>query len=166
LKLILYGMLNKVESDYRPSDPTIWGPTHGNLKLKYGVDLQYRAAPSLTAALRFDRLQPNSKVPEQSFAVLSPRLVFASNWVTREQLTLQYSRYLYNQRECANGAVSPADFARLRGPGSALCVQPPPSATPPDGFGINSEVQDTDLRSAPTLRPDADVFKVEATFWW
>jgi len=166
LKVVLYGMLNKVKSDYRPVDKTIWGPTDGNLKLKYGADIQYHATPSLTAALRVDRLQPNSDIPEQSFAVVSPRLVFTSNWVTREQLTFQYSRYIYNQRECPAGAVSPADFSRLRSAQSALCVQPPASATPPDGFGINSEVQDADLRSAPTLRPDLNVFKIEATFWW
>ena len=166
LKVALYGMLNKVKSDYKPMDKTIWGPTDGNLKLKFGADLRYHATPSLTAAIRFDRLQPNSEIPEQSFAVLSPRLVFTSNWVTREQLTFQYSRYLYNQRECSGGAHSPADFARNRNHGSALCVQPPPAATPPDGFGINSEVQDSDVRSAPTLRPDVNVFKIEATFWW
>jgi hypothetical protein len=166
LKLVLYGLANKVTSDYKPADKTVWGPTDGNLKLKFGADLQYHATPSVTAAVRFDRLQPNSEIPEQSFAVLSPRVVFTSNWVTREQLTFQYSRYLYNQRECPAGARSPADFARLRNHGSALCVQPPPAATPPDGFGINSEVQDTDLRSAPTLRPDVNVFKIEATFWW
>jgi hypothetical protein len=166
LKLALYGMLNKVKSDYRPVDKTIWGPTDGNLKLKYGADIQYHATPAVTAALRFDRLQPNSDIAEQSFAVLSPRLVFTSNWVTREQLTFQYSRYLYNRRECPSGAHSPADFARLRNSGSALCVQPPAAATPPDGFGINSELQEADLRSAPTLRPDVNVFKIEATFWW
>lgn len=165
LKAVLYGMVNKVTSDYRPSDPTVWGPTDGNLKLKYGVDLQYHATPSITGAIRFDRLQPNSEIPEQSFAILSPRIVLTSNWVTREQLTFQYSRYIYNQRECVN-APSPADFPRARGPGSALCVQPPPAATPPDGFGANSEVQDVDMRSAPTMRPDLNVFKIEATFWW
>jgi hypothetical protein len=166
LKVALYGMVNKVKSDYRPTDKTIWGPTDGNLKLKYGADVQYHATPSVTAALRIDRLQPNSAIPEQSFAIVSPRLVFASNWVTREQLTFQYSRYIYDQRECPANAASPAGFARLRGSGSALCVQPPPAATPPDGFGINSEVQDADVRSAPSLRPDVNVFKIEATFWW
>jgi hypothetical protein len=165
LNLVLYDMLNKVKSDYRPVDKTIWGPTDGNLKLKYGADLQYHATPSVTAALRADRVQPNREIPEQSFAVISPRLVFTSNWVTREQLTFQYSRYLYNQRECV-GAPSPAGFARARSTGSALCVQPPPAATPPDGFGINSENQDVTVRSAPTLRPDVNVFKIEATFWW
>jgi hypothetical protein len=168
LKVVLYGMMNKVTSDYRPVETakTVWGPTDGNLKLKYGADLQYHATPNITAAVRFDRLQPNSEIPEQSFAILSPRIVLASNWVSREQLTFQYSRYLYNQRECAVNAASPAGPARLRTPGSALCVQPPPAATPPDGFGIHSEVQDADLRDAPTTRPDVNVFKIEATFWW
>ncbi len=165
LKAVLYGMVNKVKSDYKPTDTKLWGPTDGNLKLKYGVDLQYHATPSITAAVRFDRLQPNSEIPEQSFAILSPRVVFTSNWVTREQLTFQYSRYIYNQRECANG-VSPAEPARHRTTGTALCVQPPPAATPPDGWGANSEVQDEDLRDAPSLRPDLNVFKIEATFWW
>jgi hypothetical protein len=165
LRVILYGMLNKVKSDYRPTDPTVWGPTDGNLKVKYGTDIQWHATPSVTAAVRLDRLQPNSEIPEQSFSILSPRVVFTSNWVTREQLTFQYSRYLYNQRECV-GAPSPAGFARARSTGSALCVQPPPAATPPDGFGINSENQDVTVRSAPTLRPDVNVFKIEATFWW
>jgi hypothetical protein len=166
LKIALYGMLNKVKSDYRPVNPTIWGPTDGNLKVKYGTDIQYHATPSLTAALRIDRLQPNSEVPEQSFSILSPRLVFTSNWVTREQITFQYSRYFYNQRECAPPAASPAGFARYRTPGSALCVQPPPAATPPDGFGINSDNQTVTNRGAPSLRPDVNVFKIEATFWW
>jgi hypothetical protein len=164
-KVVLYGMANKVKSDYKPTDPTVWGPQDGNLKIKYGTDLQWHATPSVTLAARLDRLQPNADVPEQSFSILSPRIVFTSNWVTREQLTFQYSRYLYNQRECVN-APSPAGFARARSTGSGLCVQPPPAATPPDGFGINSENQDVDVRSAPTLRPDVNVFKIEATFWW
>lgn len=168
LKVVLYGMLNKVKSDYRPPDPTVWGKTDGNLKLKYGTDIQWHATPAVTAALRFDRLQPNSDIPEQSFMILSPRITLTSTWLTREQLTFQYSRYIYNQRECNSSPTvsSPADIARFRTAGSGLCVQPPAAAVPPDGFGINSEVQDVNLRSAPTLRPDVNVFKVEATFWW
>jgi hypothetical protein len=86
--------------------------------------------------------------------------------VSREQLTFQYSRYIYNQRECAPNVGSPAGPARFRSTGSALCVQPPPAATPPDGFGIHSEVQDADIRDAPTTRPDVNVFNIQATFWW
>ncbi|MET0794008.1 MAG: hypothetical protein ABW061_20980, partial [Polyangiaceae bacterium] len=154
LTLKLYGMYNKVKSDYSPND--------GIHKLKFGADLAYAALPWLTAAVRFDRLQPNSKVPEQSFAILSPRLVFKSKFVTREAITLQYSRYLYNQRECKVG--TPAD-GLVYTDGEDKCVQPPSSPVPPDGFGASYAAQ-AGQRGAPTTRPDVNVFKIEATMWW
>ncbi len=107
-------------------------------------------------------MQPNSRVPEQSFAILSPRLVFKSKWVTREAITIQYSRYLYNQRSCAVG--NPADGMTYT-PGDEKCVQPPSSPVPPDGFGATYLGQ-TGQRGAPTTRPDVNVFKIEATMWW
>ena len=173
LYLKLYGMYNKVKStdDYKVND--------GIHKLKFGADLAYSILPWLTAAVRFDRLQPNSKVPEQSFAILSPRLVFKSKWNTHEAITIQYSRYLYNQRECAShpvmaansagGVANPAAGSPADGvdyiPGEERCVQPPSSPVPPDGFGA-SYVQQTGQRGAPTTRPDVNVFKIEATMWW
>jgi len=150
----LYGMYNKVTSDY--------SQTNGIHKLKYGADLAYSIMPWLTAAVRFDRLQPNSRVPEQSFGILSPRLVFKSKWNTHEAITLQYSRYIYNQRECAAG--TPAD-GLVYTPGEEKCVQPPSAPVPPDGFGASWASQ-TGQRGAPTTRPDVNVFKVEATMWW
>jgi len=161
LTVKLYGMYNKVKSDVAAND--------GIHKLKFGADLAYAALPWLTAGLRFDRLQPNSRIPEQSFAILSPRLVFKSKFVTREAITLQYSRYMYNQRLCQThtaGGIetgSPADNTYT--PGQEYCVQPPSSPVPPDGFGATYETL-TNQRAAPTTRPDLNVFKVEATMWW
>jgi hypothetical protein len=166
LYLKLYGMYNKVKSDYAAND--------GIHKLKFGVDLAYPALPWLTAAVRFDRLQPNSRVPEQSFAILSPRLVFKSKWNTHEAITLQYSHYFYNQRTCtattpANpqmpaGLATPADGV-IYSPGEDRCVQPPSSPVPTDGFGTGYPSV-AGRRGAPTTRPDENVFKVEATMWW
>jgi len=161
LYLKLYGMYNKVKSDYEPNN--------GIHKLKFGADLSGSILPWLSAGLRFDRLQPNSKVPEQSFAILSPRIVFKSNWNTHETITLQYSRYMYNQRECKPGgtlpnAGSPADGVEYVS-GEELCVQPPSSPVPPDGFGSGWPAL-TAQRGAPTTRPDVNVFKIEATMWW
>jgi hypothetical protein len=153
LVLKLYGMYNKVKSDV--------ADTNGSHKLKYGADLAYAALPWLTAAVRFDRLQPNNNHPEQSFAILSPRLVFKSKWVTREAITLQYSRYMYNQRTCLVG--SPADATYT--PGQEQCVQPPSSPVPPNGFGSTYQSL-TNQRAAPTTVPDENVFKIEATMWW
>lgn len=154
VKLALYGMYNKVKSDFAAND--------GIHKLKFGADLSYNALSWLTAAVRFDRLQPNSRVPEQSFAIFSPRIVFKSKFVTRETITLQYSRYMYNQRTCAAG--TPADGMTYT-PGEDKCVQPPSSPVPPDGFG-SSYVALNEQRGAPTTRPDLNVFKIEATMWW
>jgi len=162
LTVKLYGMYNKVKSDVAAND--------GIHKLKYGADLAYAVLPWLTAGLRFDRLQPNSRIPEQSFAILSPRLVFKSKFVTREAITLQYSRYFYNQRTCktsTTGGVetgSPADNTYT--PGQEYCVQPPSSPAPPDGFGSTWEAFASPQRAAPTTRPDVNVFKIEATMWW
>jgi hypothetical protein len=156
LKLALYGMFNKVSSDYNPADTRTASPTDGTHKLKYGADLRWRWLSWLSPAVRFDRLEPNSEIPEQSFSILSPRLTFTSDFLSHEQLTLQYSRYMYAKRTCEPGA-------------SARCVQPPPSPVPPDGFGGNSTDNEGD-RGAPITgipaRPDLNVFKVEATFWW
>ena len=153
LTLKLYGMYNKVKSDVTAYD--------GIHKLKFGADLAYAALPWMTAAVRFDREQPNSRIPEQSFAILSPRLVFKSKWVTREAITLQWSHYMYNQRTCVTG--NPADNGYEMG--QEKCVQPPTSPVPPSGFGTLQETQ-TGLRGAPTTTPDENVFRVEATMWW
>jgi hypothetical protein len=153
LTLKLYGMYNKVKSDVTAYD--------GIHKLKFGADLAYAALPWLTAAVRFDREQPNSRIPEQSFAILSPRLVFKSKWVTREAITLQWSHYMYNQRTCVAG--NPADEGYEAG--QDKCVQPPTSPVPPSGFGTLQETQ-TGMRGAPTTTPDENVFRIEATMWW
>ena len=133
-------------------------PTDGIIKLKYGADLSWHPLPWLAPALRFDRLQPNREVPEQSFAVLSPRIVFETDWITHEQITIQYSRYFYNQRTCEPGLL-------------AACAQPAPDPARPDGFGAFSAHNDGDRGSpltAPNVpaRPDQNVVRVEATFWW
>ncbi len=146
LTLKLYGMLNKVASDDADMD--------GISKLKYGVDARFDALRWLGVATRYDRVQPNSRIPEQSFSVVSPRLLFRTNWITREEIAVQYSRYIYNQREC-DPMGDPT-----------LCIQPPSAPVPPSGFGATTGNQDMGNRGAPTRRPDQSVISLRATFWW
>jgi hypothetical protein len=150
----LYGMYNKVAS----LDPVMDGVS----KLKYGADLAWSALPWFGIGLRADRVQPNSNIPEQSFAILSPRLFFRSKWVTHEEIQLQYSRYFYNQRTCATG--NPANDGYEKG--QELCVQPPGAAITPDGFGAAANNQDPNMRGAPTTTPDVNVIKLQASMWW
>ncbi|MDX2055646.1 MAG: hypothetical protein SFV15_24805 [Polyangiaceae bacterium] len=159
LKATLYGMYNMVASDDPAQD--------GVKKLKFGADLEVSALPWLAAGLRMDRLSPNSKVPEQKFSVISPRVVFRSKWVTKEEISLQYSRYIYNQRTCATAldpTATPADGVYTVG--DERCVQPPSAPVLPAGFGATTTNQDAGNRATGTARPDVDVVALTATMWW
>lgn len=181
LTLKLYGMWNKIGSD----DPI----NDGMKKWKVGTDALFDAFPILGFGARFDYLVPNSRVANQNFAVLSPRVVFRSQLVTHEQIALQYSRYFYAKRECDVGTPSDIPRSGASGtnvqdvPGSSAaawpfgtgaaeiqCVQPPPSAVTPDGFGATTENQEPRMRGMPVtgahLRPDINVISIEATMWW
>ena len=156
-RLILYGMLNSVTSDI--------DATNGNTKLKYGVDASHSFLPWLGMGLRYDRLQPNSKIAEQSFSIISPRVTFRTSLFSHEEISLQYARYVYNKRTCT-GVDDPLD---------QKCVQVPSAAAGSEGFGAEPEydrASDEDPagpnanRGAPTKRPDVNVITLTASMWW
>jgi hypothetical protein len=134
------------------------GSNGSESKIKYGFDLLGTPLKWLGLGLRFDELNPNNWNGNQSFMILSPRLVFKTAFVTHEQIGLQYSRYIYSQRTCATGVT---------GNGTAVnCVQPPPATVQPNGFG-NAGPDDTPIgRGAPTRIPDVNVLNMSATMWW
>jgi hypothetical protein len=136
-------------------------------KLKYGTDVVWSALSWFGIGVRADRVQPNNKIPEQSFAILSPRLFFRSKWVTHEEIQLQYSRYMYNQRtgQAAPG-VTPAPNPANAGyePGQEYCVQPASGPVLPifqrHGRRLpRPSNQDPNIRGAPNTTP-ANVIKI------
>jgi len=141
VRLSLYTLMNFIESDV--------DRMNGVRRLKYGADLAYDALPWFGIGTKFDRVQPNNKVPEQSFGMLSPRIVFRSNWVTHEAITLQYTRYFYNARECPAGDIS-------------LCVQAPSAPGAPDGLGTGGSIE----TGQPVALPDVNVFAIMANIYW
>lgn len=206
-KTKLYGMFNHIAVDDVEVQNLIdlWGDTPGDgsvsiedmrqngaTKLKFGVDGEFFPLEWMSAGLRFDRLNPNSKMQaigaEHGFSILTPRLTFRSKMVTHEQISLSYSRYFYDQRMCqdSTGTVaSPADDPFRPGsifgseiaqttipsadsglPLRMYCTQPPAGPVPPNGFGSHSNTQDPGNRGAATLLPDENVVKLEASMWW
>lgn len=162
LSLKLYGMYNMVQSDNIIVDAVRGEMIYNEYnRLKFGTDVIFDLFPALSLAARFDRVQPNDHVSEQSFSILSPRLIFRTQFVTREQVELQYSRYMYAKRDCDAG--DPLG-----------CVQAAPSGTSPEGFGVQPGVQqDTNIRGTPSYsgnsgewRPDVNVIKLQASMWW
>jgi hypothetical protein len=69
----------------------------GRFKQKAGLDVLYTFLPWLGAGLRLDRIEPNSKDPEETFYALAPRLQFRSNWTSHETVTLKYSKWFYGK---------------------------------------------------------------------
>jgi hypothetical protein len=106
------------------------------------------------AGIRYDRVQPNSNIPEQSFGIISPRIVFRTAFLTHEEIMIQYSYYMYNQRTCTGDPT--------------LCVQPPAAPALPNGFGSPIASLDPNMRGAPNTngRPDLNVLKLQASMWW
>jgi len=191
LQFRLYGMLNfiqvsDVEVQHLQSLATAANVDvnslrqNGTMKVKFGLDTEFYFLDWMSAGLRFDRLQPNSKISEQNFMILSPRVTFRSKMVTHEEISIQYSRYLYQQRGCvdaAGNAVSPAADPYLTGttysgtaannlPARVYCAQPSPSGVLPSGFGGTTNNQTPGTRGAPTLLPDENVVSIQASMWW
>jgi len=80
---------------------TTYDVTMPTAKLKVGADLVVRPIKWFGFGVRFDDVQPSNlgataTMPageHESFAVLSPKLIFRSNWVSHEEITLQYTHY-------------------------------------------------------------------------
>jgi hypothetical protein len=198
----LYAMYNQVKSKYDPQrDGSWWAlnqyggvttaywPLQGDKysdyhKFKFGGDFYFHALPIMGVGLRADRLMPNSKMQNQSFTIISPRLEFRSTWVTREKITIAYSRYIYDQRDCEVGGqtdLSPTGVAIGKQgswsnwPVDQNCAQYPNGPKGPDGWGATrlEAYNDWRYRGAPVAggnpnntRPDVNVIRLEASMWW
>ena len=65
------------------------------LRYKFGIESLYSFVSWMSVAFRADRVAPSSKDSGQTFYVLAPRLVFRTNWTSRESLTITYARWFY-----------------------------------------------------------------------
>ncbi len=84
--LALFGIYTKVGSDQLGYD--------GVKKLKYGAEATYSITSWFAASGRYDRVMANTDDSHQTYAVISPRLIFHSDWDSQDQVVLQYSRYM------------------------------------------------------------------------
>ena len=65
------------------------------LRYKFGVESIYTFCSWMAVALRADRVAPNSRDASETFYVLAPRVVFRTNWVSRETISIIYGRWFY-----------------------------------------------------------------------
>jgi hypothetical protein len=67
-------------------------------RYKFGVESIYTMRPWVGVALRTDCVVPNSKDLGETFYVLAPRVIFRTNWVSRESISIIYGRWFYGPR--------------------------------------------------------------------
>jgi hypothetical protein len=67
----------------------------GRIRQKYGADVLYRFVSFLSAGLRVDHVSPNSKDTNENYDVVAARLVFKTDWQSRENITLLYAKWFY-----------------------------------------------------------------------
>jgi hypothetical protein len=97
LLLSTFGLFNSVSSD-----EGVFSQCAEELcarkKLKLGGEATYTPLGWLGVSARYDLVQPNLANARTSFSVLSPRLLFRTEFISHEQIILMYSRY-FNKSE-------------------------------------------------------------------
>lgn len=175
LDLKLFGMLNLVSSDDDDQLANI-------SKLKFGSEILYSPLSWWGIGGRFDRVAPRSDVPEQTFTVVGPRMVFRSDFATHEEINIGWSHYFYAQKECERPAgAGPGGLGPIAGQDLLYCVQPPGGPVGPAGFGYRPGVNAAKAQrggpveqSSPTGPfpdkgwdpPHDNTFYISASMWW
>jgi hypothetical protein len=78
-------------------------------KLKYGAELTYSALSWLAFSGRYDRVVANTDDASKTFAIVSPRVIFRSDYNSQDQVTLQYSRWMYGSGVVVRDGYPPVD---------------------------------------------------------
>jgi hypothetical protein len=129
--LSLFGIQTKVSSD-----ADLEGDRENATKRKIGAEGAYSILPWLAAGVRYDRVEPNADASDETFAIISPRIIFRSGFQAHDQVVLQYSRFMYGSN------VGIRDTYR-------------PTTDP-----------SVDPNSALDFNPDEDVISLSASMWW
>ena len=95
----LFGVTTKVDSDH-VSDDSLGEDDpaaqeyDGVRKLKAGMELTYNMLSWLSAGVRFDHVRLDMDNDKNAFSIFSPRILFHTDWQSRDEFALQYSRFV------------------------------------------------------------------------
>ena len=67
----------------------------GRTRYKFGADALYKFLPYMAVGGRVDHVVPSSKDSSETFNVVAARLVFRTDWQSREQIMLLYAKWFY-----------------------------------------------------------------------
>jgi hypothetical protein len=99
--LSIFGMYNAVSGEGSYDGKDAQGNTISERrkvdtqKLKIGGEVVYTPLAWFAVGGRYDLVQPNLKDNTLSFHVLTPKIIFRTDFVSHEQVVVQYARYIY-----------------------------------------------------------------------
>lgn len=96
--LSVFGVTTSVQSDH-VADPSSDIREErleydGVRKLKGGMEVTYNMLSWLSAGLRFDHVRLDMDNDKNAFSIFSPRILFHTDWQSRDEFALQYSRFV------------------------------------------------------------------------
>lgn len=105
LRLSLFGAGVSVKSDDAAYD--------GRKKLKAGVEATYDLTSWFGVSTRVDHVRPNTSDTHDAFTAFSPRLLFHTDWQSRDELALQWSHFIYGSTVVVESGSPPVPDPRL-----------------------------------------------------
>ena len=81
----------------------------GKFMWKAGTEWTWRWLSWFQLSGRYDHVSPNSKDHAEAFDVISPKLIFKSDWLSHETVTLSYTQWFYGAH---THAEFPNDYSR------------------------------------------------------
>lgn len=79
----------------------------GRLKLKGGAEATYNVASWFGLSTRLDHVRQNTDNTREAFTIISPRLLFHTDWQSRDELSLQYSHFIYGSQVVVERGAPP-----------------------------------------------------------
>jgi len=97
----LFGIGTKVKSN----DPSY----DGVLKLKAGAEATYNLLSWFGLSGRFDHVRQDSALNRRAFTIYTGRLLFHTNWQSRDEFAFQYSHFVYGREVYVETGSPPVD---------------------------------------------------------
>ena len=112
----VFGMLTHVDAD-DPANfydvPLTGRYFHNVTKRKYGILATYSLLPWLAVTTRYDQVDPDTADRTYSFAVVSPAVIFRTDWMATDQIVLQYSHWFNGANTLVRAGDPPREDLRI-----------------------------------------------------
>lgn len=99
LRMSFFGAFVHVNSEQQSTNlPGFEANFDGVSKLKLGTEMVYNFVEWAGVSYRYDFVGPDLADGGRAFHVMSPRILFRTQWLAHEQINIRYTRWFYGDR--------------------------------------------------------------------